>query len=176
MKHLKQNATAILLALVLCFAFWYFVFAQITKPKREETLSIFVTCETCDDNNLLERVSGIELKNKELHTASPRSEYYDSVLQTIGIISSDVMIVQTSLFENSATFTSFVPINVALDSKYVTIDNGGYAYAIVVYDGTTNLLEGICTFSSPVCIGVNSASPHVEKSIEALLSLLNING
>ena len=121
------------------------------------------------------KLTNDNIKGINIASCPEDDEYYMATLQTLGIISSDILVVTDDLVSTEGSTTSFVQLekeylstfNIILeDFELVYVD--GKPYAIVVYDKNKNinLLEKYMEFSNEkeiYCIVLNNISYHVGK-------------
>ena len=178
-KLLLNNLKYFIVVTILSTLFWGFIFDNITSLKPYEKVEIFITAEGVNKEKLLNKISNEKIKGINITNCGEDDEYYTTSLETLGIVSSDILIVKKDLILRDGATTSFVE----LDSNYlkefninlndftaVYVDNK--AYAIVVYDKSNNinLLGDYISYVNEdevYCLTLNNISYHVGKySIE----------
>lgn len=112
--HLEYDWYKYLIILIAIVVVFYFVFSQINRTRDYEDVAIFVSCYASDANRFEERVKtqmGTQsykeasaskygddvLREISIETQDPLSSTYGTMLQTHGMVSSDILIVSKSV-------------------------------------------------------------------------------
>lgn len=174
-KMLLNNIKYFILIAILSICFWTFIFNNITAPKAYEKVEIFITADTINENSIKKQIHIDKIKEINITFCNEDDEYYMATLQTIGIISSDILIVKDDLVLTDGATTSFVELdkeylkkfNINLDDfELIYVNN--IPYAIVVFDKSKNIniLENEVKFLNEeeiYCITLNNISYHIGK-------------
>ncbi len=169
MKKYTFRFALIILASALL---WQWVFSLVCAPKKHETLKIFVTADRCDTAKMKAELDGLPVEKISVFSQSVTSNHYNDYLTTVGILESDLLIVDSSIFELEYAWQEFAPLDADLLSQYgleaadysfVSVE--GTHYAIVIHDedlGVSLLgdfLE-VCEPGRQYCIAVNKNTPN----------------
>ena len=174
-KLLLNNFKYFILIAVISTLFWCFLFNIITAPKDYEKMEIFITAHSIKKDDLYDKIYTSELKEIQINSCSENDDYYGVSLETLGIISSDILIVKKELVLTDGATNSFIELdkdylrnyNINLeDFEVITVDNK--VHAIVVYDKEKNInLLGDYIYyaddSAVYCIVLNNISSHIGK-------------
>ena len=174
-KIITKNIKYFILIALLSTLFWNFIFENITALKPYEKVEIFLTVESYNEELLKNKLANNNIKGINIASCPEDDEYYMATLQTLGIISSDMLIVTDDLVLTDGSTTSFVQLekeylstfNIILDDFELIYVNDN-PYAIVVYDKNKNinLLEKYIEFSNEeeiYCVVLNNISCHIGK-------------
>lgn len=108
--HLEYDWYKYLIILIAVIVVFYFIFSQINSTRDYEDVAIFVSCYASDNNGFEERVKtqmGTTTYRKEsaprygddvlrtisIETQNPLSNTYGTMLQTHGMVTSDILVV-----------------------------------------------------------------------------------
>lgn len=174
---LKQNIKWFILIFIASCIVWFSVFSFLDRPKDYEKLQLFITADLIEEDSLKDKINQKELyKDVIIYSCNEEDSYYTSMLETLGIISSDLLIVNEEIIKTKGATTSFVE----LDSSYLStygIDLNKYeltyvdnkAYGIVIYDNfkNINLIDEIKYQKTDknvrYCLCLNNISYHIGK-------------
>ncbi len=169
---MKKNTlwfAAIILASALL---WQMVFSSLRAPKPWESLQLFVTADTCDSAKIKTDLESLPVQKISIFSHSITGTHYNDYLTTIGVQSSDLLIVDSSIFDLEYTWQEFAPLNADLLSGYGLVPDSyhfitvnGTNYAIVIHDEALGIsLLGeyltVCEPGSRYCIAVNRNTPN----------------
>lgn len=195
-KLLIKNIKWFVLITLASIIIWTSIFSSINKPKDYETLQIFISSSSYKEESLKETLNkDNSYKDVIIYSADEDNKYYTSLLETSGILSCDLLIVNKSLVLTDGAESTFVPLSqeylssYKIDlSKYQLVNKNNITYGIVIYDkeNNINLLGDYITFDSDqiYCLCLNTISYHVgvysnkinnvsNKAFETLANLLN---
>lgn len=199
MKSLiSKNVKWFILIFIASCVVWFSVFSYLNKPKDYERLQVFITADLVENDAIKEKCNKDNLfKDVLIYSCGEEDTYYTTMLETSGIISSDILIVNETLVKTKGATTSFIELDQSYLNKY-NIDLSKYeltyvddkAYGIVIYDNAKNinLIDKISYNDSNknnrYCICLNNISYHIDKysiqkdkttdyAFKVLYSLLN---
>ncbi len=183
-KLLLKNIKWYIVIFICSTLIWSFIFNNITAPKKHEKIDIFITANVVDKDAITYKINNNNLKQITITNCGENDEYYSATLETIGIISSDILIVTDDLVLTEGATTSFIELeesymkqfNINLNDFELVYVNET-PYAIVVYDESKNinLLQDYVTFDNKnevYCIVINNISVHIGKYASAENSTL----
>ena len=174
-KLLLKNIKWFIVIFISATLIWSFIFDNINAPKKHEKIDIFITADVVNKNAITYKINNNSLKQITITNCSENDQYYSATLETIGIISSDILIVKDDLVLTEGATTSFIELeenylnqfNINLhDFELIYVDET--PYAIVVYDESKsiNLLKDYITFDNKneiYCLVLNNISAHIGK-------------
>ncbi len=177
MKNLLiKNIKWLIIIIVITTISWLSIFDILNAPKNYEKFQIFVSADDVNSDLLkTEILNNTSLKAVEIYKCSEGDTYYTTYLETSGIMSSDVLIVNKTLVEEKGATSSFIELDSSLFNKYnidlnsfEVIKVEGKIHAIVVYDKekNINLLEKYFTINEEnkneiYCLVLNNISYHI---------------
>ncbi len=151
---------------------WHSVFHLLCKPGKTETLQLFVTASACDSKAIRESLSDIPVQQITVASQSTGSSNYNDYLTTVGILNSDLLILDSTIFEVEYAWQEFAPLEEAFLKQY-GLDLGSLtpilcqekAYGIVIYDREAgiDLLSGLftpCDENRQYCLVINRNLPN----------------
>lgn len=149
MNKIKQHLLPLFIILLVSIFSWNFVFEKLNEPKNYEKINIFVTGTVVDKNLTKNLKNELGIKEVFAYEVMPNNEYYGTMLQTNGIMSSDLLIFDNEILLDDGSTHSFVEFSDELinnyelpnDITYSIVD--GKKFGIIVYDkqNSINLLE-----------------------------------
>lgn len=129
--HLEYDWYKYLILLIVGIVVIYFTFSQINRTRDYEDVAFFVSCYDSSDNGFETRVKR-EMQQPDyradkygenvlleisFEAQDPLGDNYGTMLQTHGMISSDVLVLGKSLMENAAA--GFVELTDELLTEYL---------------------------------------------------------
>lgn len=150
--HLEYDWYKYLIILIVGIVLFYFIFSQINRTRDYEDVNIFVTCYDSGENGFASRVQRemnastydsarygeAVLRSITFEPQDPLSETYGTMLQTHGMVSSDILIVGKSYLEGVGA--GFVELTDELLNDYL-LPKGLRDANDVVYDIEIDDLE-----------------------------------
>jgi len=196
MLKLKKHIIPLLIILAFSIFTWNFVYQKIEEPKEYEKIVLFVS-GTVIDNNLENDIKiSCNVRKVSIQEANIDDQYYGVLLQTSGMLMSDLLIIKKEILEDGNSRYSFVEItdeiiesyDFPIDLTFVEIEDE--KYGIVVYDkeNNINLLAGKVSFDSDdvyvlvINKGSCNASPYgtdkniTDNAFKAIKELVNERG
>ena len=131
--HLEYDWYKYLIILIAGIALFVFIFSQINRTRDYEDVAFFISCyDSPNENRFDETVLGdmnsskydsekygeSVLREVSIEIQDPLDSNYGTMLQTHGMITSDVLIVGKSILENSGG-GAYVPLTDELLEKYL---------------------------------------------------------
>ncbi len=168
----RANIKWFLLIFLAAAVLWQSVFSLLTKPGKTERLQLFVTASACDSNAIKETLSHIPVESISVAFQSTESRNYNDYLTTVGILNSDLLILDSSIFEVEYAYQEFAPLEEDFLKQYgLDLDSlplipcQGNNYGIVVYDkkARIDLLPELftpCDEARQYCIVINRNLPN----------------
>ncbi len=169
---MKRNLPWFALIILISAILWQSVFGAICAPKAHETLQIFVTADYCNNQRIKDSLQALPVKEVYIASHSVTNAGYNDYLTTVGLLSSDLLIVDSAIFDAEYAWQEFAPLEESLlsqygldpkDYRYVTVE--GTPYGIVVYnknmgiDLLSDYLQ-VCEADRQYCIVVNRNTPN----------------
>ncbi len=161
--------TVIILASVLL---WQSLFSLVCAPGKQDSLQIFVTASRCDSQKMKAALQALPLEEISIFCQSSTGSHYNDYLTTAGILSSDLLIVDSAVFDLEYAWQEFAPLDSALLARYGLqpgdysyVSAQGQSYAIIVYDETAGIallsdMVDVCQPGRQYCIAVNRNLPN----------------
>lgn len=177
-KVIKQNILFIIIISCLILLFWTFFYRFVNKPRENEKFEYFFTSSEVVENIFKECVNEtMKAKEVTIYKRTMSNSYYQVLLQTEGLISSDILVVLDDLFEVSGATTSFTELTSDFftsneldinDYSQVFID--GKSYGIIIKSKEIDLFNGYLEFEDNdktyvICINKNSSKINEAKTI-----------
>ncbi len=173
MKHrFGKNIKWFLLIFLVSALVWQGIFWAVDRPSEGERLQIFVTADGCDREKLLEKLEALPVRQLQVvDCGTGQSRYYD-LFSTAGLLGSDLLVMESTVFDVQQAHREFVPLSRELLEQYgldpqefTFVEKDGQACAIVVYDRSLgiDLLQDcvqVCDPEKQYCIAVNILSLH----------------
>ena len=133
-EHLEYDWYIYLIILVACIVLFYFVFSQINRTRDYEDVNFFISCYDSGDNGFADRVKRdmessrydadkygeAVLRDISFETQDPLGSNYGTMLQTHGMITSDVLILGESVMKTSGA--GFIELTDELLTEYLLPD------------------------------------------------------
>ena len=172
------------------------LFSQICKPKAHETIVIFITGQSCKQDEIVKIVQESVGAQTSASCHPVDSEQYYALLSTSGLLRSDILILPESLLPQKTVENDYAPIT-EQDMKYLnagiygnltffTKNDVPYALEIRNYSQNFNLLGDLIDFgkseenhyllinkSRPNAAPYSNAKQTSDNAYRALASLLN---
>ncbi len=179
-KTLLRNLPVFFIICLASILLWQTVFSRVCAPKREETLQIFVTANVCHQEKIRQTLGVLPVKAVEVSSCSSTANHYQESLVTAGILNSDLLIVEASVFDPEYAYQEFAPLDARLlesyglaAADYSYVERAGEQYAIIIYDESLgiSLLSDylqVCDPEKQYCIAVNRNLPNAAPYGQAL--------
>lgn len=193
---LSYSAGYFIAVIVISVVLWAFAFDNITAPKKYQTLNLFITAEKCNVTLIEEKLSEIDgVKRVNAVSSSEKSNYYGEQLSTIGLINSDVLILNLASMPEKNLDVQFAPLDGDVIKRY-GLNAEDYTFfamedrnfGIIVYDKENgiDLFDGIIEFDENekfvLCLSsyrpnavtngtVKNTSDNAYTALSVLLSL-----
>lgn len=181
--HLEYDWYWYLVILIVAIVGCYFAFSQINRTRDYEDVNFFVSCYDSGDNSFEARIKGemrassyaLEKQSKygenvlrsiEFETQDPLDSNYSALLQTHGMITSDVLIVGEKYFMSDSR--NFLRLTDELLKDYIlpdglTIDDLDY-YTVDVHGEEARYGIKVSNFSRlPFTMNWRSIEKYKEK-------------
>lgn len=169
---MKKNSFWFIAIFLASALLWQTVFSSLCAPKPWESLQLFVTASACDSEKIKAELADLPVRKISVFSHSITGTYYNDYLTTVGVLRSDLLIVDSSLFDVEYAWQEFAPLDADLLSAYGLtpdcyhfITANGTNYAIVIHDEALGIsLLGeyltVCEPGSQYCIVVNRNTPN----------------
>ena len=136
---------------------WVIVFSFITKPKKEESIYLFFGVEKAQTDLMYEDFKNDKpeyVKNIDITVFSTRTDAFDSLFATRGLLNTDVFVLPETYCEPSAMKALFYPVDRSvmkeLFGEDVEFDKAAYedkVYGIKLYDKETDVGKATSYFT-----------------------------
>lgn len=200
-KLIVKNIKWFIIITILSTIIWTSIFQSLNAAKNYEKIQIFISADNVKSELLNNDIlNHIPIKEVQIYKCNEDNTYYATYLETSGIMSSDILIINKTLVETKGSTTSFIELDNKMMEKYnINLDSfevikvDGKVHAIVVYDKSKNinLLDKYFAIDEAnqdevYCLVLNALSYHVgfssnrsenltEYAYEAISIMLNTN-
>jgi hypothetical protein len=142
---IKQNLMLIIFIILLLTIIWIYIYSLVYPNNKN--YSIFVTASYVS-SEYQEKYTDLDF-----FVIDESNTYYEALLQTNGLLSADLLIIEDTLFSYEYATSSFVGLtsddfnNYEIDlTNYEYYENDGLIYGIVVKKDDINLFNDEMTF------------------------------
>lgn len=146
LNHFSYNWFFYVGSLLAIIIFWTWVFSMLAKVPLNEKITIFIGAYGVDENmntEILENLQGI--REVEIHCEDPKGDMFPLLLQTRGIINTDIIILPESAINDEILPMWFREIDETVlreylpDMDYDYYETGVKKYGLLAYDAEKKL-------------------------------------